>query len=213
MEHKIKLKKTYRYFTYGNPETATNLWIVLHGYGQLAFYFLKKFNSLDPDKHFVVAPEGLHRFYIKGSSGRVGASWMTKESRLDDIEDNHRFLSTISRELTSGYTFKQKILLGFSQGAATASRWQDSSDYNADILILWAGVFPPDLKFDPDRSGLSNSKNIFVLGKQDPYFENQKNPFKEVDAHISSLFEIIHFDGGHDIDSSVLKNISDRISH
>ena len=30
----------------------------------------------------------MHRFYLEGSSGRVGASWMTKEAREDDKKEN-----------------------------------------------------------------------------------------------------------------------------
>ena len=35
----------------------------------------------------IIAPQGLHKFYLEGTSGRVGASWMTKENREDDIKN------------------------------------------------------------------------------------------------------------------------------
>ena len=157
MEGKIKVKKTFRYYTFGNPDKAEHIWFVLHGYGQLAFFFLRKFNVLDPDKHFVVAPEGMHRFYLKGTNGRVGASWMTKEARLDDIEDNHDFLDQLFAKLTQKYSFKKRTLLGFSQGGATASRWHQKNTFKADNFILWACVFPPDLKESYENDTFKNS--------------------------------------------------------
>ena len=48
------------------------IWIVFHGYGQLAKFFLRKFNLLFEDNTLIVAPEGLNHFYLKGFSGRVG---------------------------------------------------------------------------------------------------------------------------------------------
>ncbi|MDO7610183.1 MAG: hypothetical protein MUQ68_04950, partial [Crocinitomicaceae bacterium] len=87
MDHSFSHSKTYRYFTLGDKNKSKRLLIVLHGYGQLAKFFLRKF-SMCSDSSFVVAPEGPHRFYRKGYSGRVGASWMTKEARDHDIKDN-----------------------------------------------------------------------------------------------------------------------------
>jgi hypothetical protein len=79
-ENKLSIEKTIRYFTIGDIEKAKYLLIALHGYGQLSSYFGKKFEDL-PNEFFIVIPEGMHRFYLDGTSGRVGASWMTKEAR------------------------------------------------------------------------------------------------------------------------------------
>jgi hypothetical protein len=43
----------------------------------------------------IIAPEGLSRFYRKGFSGDVVASWMTKDDRLDDMEDYVRYLNDL----------------------------------------------------------------------------------------------------------------------
>src|SRR5690554_3872961 len=51
----------------------------------------------------------MHRFYRKGTQGRVGASWMTKEARLDDIEDNHKYLDKLAEHLLKGKSYKQRI--------------------------------------------------------------------------------------------------------
>jgi predicted esterase len=211
MEHEFKIEKSVRYFTHGNAETAKKIWIVLHGYGQLPYYFIRKFESLDPEENFVIAPEGMHRFYLEGTSGRVGASWMTKESRLDDIEDNINYLDSLATELMNNKNFEKKILLGFSQGGATATRWHESGNFKADIFVLWASVFPPDLDFDPNQSSLMKSQNLFLLGKNDPYFKGKEKDVKKLFKSQKFNFEIIDFDGNHDIVKEPLLKISNNI--
>ena len=207
MEHQYKIEKTVRYFTHGNADTAKNIWIVLHGYGQLPYYFIRKFESLDPRENFVVAPEGMHRFYLEGTSGRVGASWMTKEARLDDIQDNISYLDTLAKDLLNKRKYERKILLGFSQGGATATRWHESGDFNADTFVLWASVFPPDLDFDPNQSSLMKSQNYFVLGKNDPYFKGKESEIKKLFKSQDFNFKTIDFDGKHEIDKKPLIQI------
>ncbi|PHR46780.1 MAG: hypothetical protein COA32_09880 [Fluviicola sp.] len=207
MEHQYKIEKTVRYFTHGNADSAKNVWIVLHGYGQLPYYFIRKFESLDPNENFVIAPEGMHRFYLEGTSGRVGASWMTKEARLDDIEDNISYLDMLAKDLLNKRKYERKILLGFSQGGATATRWHESGNFNADIFVLWASVFPPDLDFDPNQSSLMKSQNYFVLGKNDPYFKGKESEVKKLFKSQDFNFKIIDFDGNHEIDKKPLIEI------
>ena len=83
ISHHLSVEKTARYFTMGEGKANCQyLWIVLHGYGQLASSVIKRFKTLDPDKHFVLAPEGLSRFYWgEGFGGKAVASWMTSEDR------------------------------------------------------------------------------------------------------------------------------------
>jgi hypothetical protein len=84
----IIVTKTARYFISGEPsESIEQVWFVCHGYAQLANYFIRNFEILNDGKNLIIAPEGLNRFYWKGFSDRVVASWMTKEDREDDIKD------------------------------------------------------------------------------------------------------------------------------
>jgi len=211
LEHKIQISKTVRYYTYGNPESADNIWIVLHGYAQLAQFFIRKFHVLDPEKNFIVAPEGFHRFYRKGTNGRVGASWMTKEARLDDIEDNNNYLNQLASHLLLNHTYKNKILLGFSQGGATASRWHQKGNFNADHFVLWGSVYAEDLSFEDDKIGMFKSNNYFVVGESDVFF---KDKIEEIKAYFNQQKFITHiklYDGGHDIDSSTLLKLTEEI--
>jgi predicted esterase len=179
----------------------------LHGYGQLANYFIRKFDELG-DHVFVVAVEGLHRFYLKGASGRVGASWMTKESRLDDIRDNQHYLEKTLEPFLASKQFENKTLLGFSQGGATAARYFFEKNPSFDHFVLWASVFPPDLEVDQEVLSTKTSKKkcTFVIGTKDDFFDLEAQN-EVVKFYETKNFETFVFDGNHDIDLTSLKTI------
>lgn len=203
IEKKIIVSKTMRYFTIGDINKADKLLYVLHGYGQLASYFIKSFEKL-PDSYLIIAPEGMHRFYLNGTSGRVGASWMTKEAREIDILENTQNLNQLNKTLSK--QFKKTIILGFSQGGATAARWFFNKNSLFDQLILWASVFPPDINLLNEISNNNKSKNYFVLGNNDPYF-NEANSKKIINNYKKNNFHIKRFNGTHKVDLDTLRNI------
>jgi predicted esterase len=211
MEHTILSQKTFRYFTHGNPETARKIIFILHVYGQLAEYFIRKFQKVDSE-YFIVAPEGMHRFYLNGSSGRVGASWMTKIAREQDIKDNIEWLEKLQNEIYSKYIFDKKIILGFSQGGATAARWNKFGTIEADHLLLWACVYPEDLDLNTDISFNSNSKNHFILGSQDEFF-NLDQQKKTIDFYLKKGFNTHTFNGKHTIDEETLNLLLNKINN
>jgi predicted esterase len=201
-EFGIDVSKKMRYYTLGDAENADTLLIVLHGFGQLSKYFIKKFESVS-DNCLILAPEGMHRFYLQGNSGRVGASWMTKEARELDIIENTTALQKVLDAIRQTHSFKKIDLLGFSQGGATAARWYFSDTEQFDHLILWASVFPPDL----EKPALEiNGKNYFVLGNQDEYY-SEAQQLSEIASYKEIGFNTIHFDGKHDIKQMILQKI------
>lgn len=206
-EHSVLTEKHGRYFTIGNKEKATHLLVVLHGYGQLANYFIRKFDGLG-EHVLVVAMEGLHRFYLKGAGGRVGASWMTKESRLNDIIDNQHYLEKTLTPFLASNQFINKTLLGFSQGGATAARYFFEKNPSFDHFVLWASVFPPDLEVDQEilSTKTSETKCTFVIGSNDEFFDSEAQN-EVLKFYKSKNFETYVFDGNHDIDLKSLKTI------
>ena len=201
-ENKLTVRKTARYFTLGDPG-AKHLLYVLHGYGQLAFYFLHKFEVLADKDLFIVAPEGMHRFYLQGTSGRVGASWMTRESRQDDITDNILFLDDLHASLTASRQYSSVSLLGFSQGGATAARWKQHSAITFNRFILWASVFPEDVPLNTEASKFNDGENHFVLGTQDEYF-NAGDQEKALEYFKKQGFSNHVYEGGHAINPELL---------
>ena len=202
MSHSFKASKTYRFFSIPSENNSKNLLVALHGYGQLAAFFIKKFNACSND-YTILAPEGPHRFYKSGYSGHVGASWMTKEAREDDIKDNINWLTEWLTDHLKENTYDKIILLGFSQGGATAARWYYNNPSQFDQLILWASVFPPDIS--KPKMKLPNN-NLYVVGKNDEFI-NDEMRLNEVKFYQKIGFDTHVYDGNHDIDPFVIQQI------
>src|SRR5256714_11616751 len=121
-EHHIGVSRTARYFTLGESlRGVAEVWFACHGYGQLAARFLEKLRALDDGRRHVVAPEGLSCFYLTESPAerRVGATWMTREDRLAEIEDYVRCLDAVSDDVFQRI-HRARVAgdaLGFSRGA------------------------------------------------------------------------------------------------
>jgi len=212
-QHELTFSYKARYFKIGEltPETR-QVWFVLHGYGQLAQFFIRKFKSLEEHRICIIAPEGLSRFYLEDVSkrsqtgnDRVGATWMTKENRAMDIENYIHYLNTIYHQ-EIGSSFSPPVtVLGFSQGAATASRWITEKMVKFNRLILWAGILPPDMNFEMGKEVLKDKETYFVYGKSDPFISD--NRFAEMQLLASKLDITPHrieFEGAHEIDEPTL---------
>lgn len=166
-EHFLRVQRTARYHVLGTVEAAPEIWLAVHGYGQLARYFLRSFEGLEEGR-CIVAPEGLSRFYLDAEHSRVGATWMTREDRLHEIDDHVAYLDAVLDELLRSAMPGATInVLGFSQGVATVARWSLRSRHRISRLVLWAGSLPPDL----DRDVLQGWRTLHVdlaAGDKDP---------------------------------------------
>jgi len=203
-EHRITVPRSARYFTIGRAEGEA--WFVLHGYAQLAARFLRHFEPLDDGTRLIVAPEGLSRFYLgEDSARRVGATWMTKEDRVAEIEDYVRYLDAVYGECVRSLDRAQiKVtLLGFSQGAATACRWFTMGKSRIDRLVVWGGEVPPDVEL-PRSVRLS-----LVYGSRDEYFTPKIVTATEARLRAHHVpYKLVPFDGGHEVDAEVLKRVA-----
>lgn len=212
-EHVLTTVRTARYFTLGSLRGSTDVWIVCHGYGQLAARFLERFRPIAEQQRCVVAPEGLSRFYLSESPAerRVGASWMTKEDRLHEIDDYVRFLDALQRQVVEG---DAKITaLGFSQGTATVCRWAAlGAGACIDHLIIWGGEVPPDLDLTDRRAAerLRSSRLTLVYGDRDEYFTPKVVAATEARLRDHDIpYEVVRFDGGHEIDTTTLLRLAE----
>jgi predicted esterase len=216
MESKhIQVQKTARYFTLGSlTPTTKHIWFVCHGYGQLANYFLKKFEIIEDEQTFIIAPEALNRFYLQGFTGRIGATWMTREERLSEIEDYVQYLNQLYSAVLSDIN-KSNIMiniLGFSQGVATVCRWLASRQVKADNLILWAGQLPADMDIGLTRETLSQTTMYVIYGTKDEFLKDI-NPHEYIGTFTIAGFapHIISFRGTHEIHQQTLIKLRDRI--
>jgi len=217
-EHHLSVTRTARYFTLGTIGPGEGeVWFVLHGYGQLAGRFLRHFEPLAQAGALVVAPEGLSRFYVDDvpppPERKVGASWMTREDRLGEIEDYVRYLDAVYEEVFRGVKRPavRVTVLAFSQGTATACRWLARGVARADRLILWGGDVPPDLDLAGARSRLAPLALTLVVGRRDEYITAKllARETARLTAH-GIPFRIVQFDGGHEIEPQVLLELAAR---
>jgi|SRR5919108_2334046 predicted esterase len=209
-EHHVSTTRTARYFTLGTPRDASEIWVICHGYGQLASRFLERFKSLESAQRCVVAPEGLSRFYLTESPAerRVGASWMTREDRLHEIDDYVRYLDTVGADLKRP---KARLsALGFSQGAATVCRWAAFGATRVDRLIVWGGEVPPDLDLAQSRVAerLRACHLTLVYGTSDPFFTPKIVAATETRLQVHNIpYALIPFDGGHEVHEAALRKL------
>jgi len=215
MEQHFTVARTARYVQLGEPSAATRqLWLVAHGYGQLAEYFSRHFKSVhaaDPTGTVIVAPEALSRFYLAGNTGRVGASWMTTADRQAEIADQAAYLDALLAYLLAACPPDVRVtVLGFSQGTATVSRWLAGriDGWRPHQLILWAGDFPADIETIAARRLLQGLPVVLISGEQDGYvgpekLQEQAEALRPYNAHITTM----SFEGNHTMHPPLLRQL------
>jgi predicted esterase len=189
-----------------SPETA--VLVVLHGWGQNARSFIRKFTALRKHSVLVVAPQAPHQFYLNMETRKVGFGWMTAFDRdrgisnvvaridaiLDSVEVEHRMGAI------------RPCLLGFSQGVSIAWRYAIHGGRNVSGLVACGGDLPPDVE-----QALPNRKPVptmLVHGRQDAIVPWSKAQSAEsvLRGHAYPI-EVNYFDGGHDLPSGLIERL------
>lgn len=217
--HALTVPRTATYALLGGDgaDLLEEIWLVCHGYGQLASRFIRRFDVLANGKRLVIAPEALSRFYIaapggaRSSGDKVGASWMTREGRVAEIADQITYLELVCERVLAGVDRSRVrfVALGFSQGTAVVCRWAAAADTPPSEIILWAGDVPADTLEPGPRARLARSSITLAVGARDPIVHADL-----VTAHRAQLdaaglsYRFVAFDGGHEIEPQVLLEIA-----
>ncbi len=212
----LRTQRSARIFQLGSPSPKTrSVWLVLHGYRQLAQSFLRRFEPVTNQKTWIVAPEGLSRFYVDGVRGKVGASWMTREARELEIDDQafwlNQVLDHMKAELPDSGKDVSWNLLGFSQGVATAWRWLQQNDFAPDSFTIWAGTIPEEFSPEMDER-LRNMRLTLAYGSQDEFIDPDRA--RSYIAFLQNRYphlELLPFEGKHDIPAEPLQKLFDRL--
>jgi predicted esterase len=214
IERTIEVPRTARYYVLGaEGGDVAELWFVLHGFGQLARDFIHYFGVLADERRLVIAPEALNRYYSASASvpakdRPVGATWMTREDRENEIKDYVRYLDLLHSAIAASHPEARTTVVGFSQGGATASRWAIHGSAKIDRLILWGATVPPDANLDKRGATFRDAHLTLVVGRKDQYVDASALAAERArlaDAGVAA--EIVEYDGGHSINRAVLLDL------
>ena len=217
--------RTARYVLLGaDPARARRIWFVLHGYGMLAERFLRPFHGIVPEDTCIVAPEGLSRFYLElpradgGHLQRVGATWLTRESRESEIVDAHCWLDAVHDEVMEEAMQGSGVapvtaVLGFSQGVATAMRWTTVGRVRPRLFVAWAGGMAADANLEHFNEKLRDSEVFIVTGTNDPFLTPQvKAAAEQARTLITAPTHMLTFEGAHHLDAPTLTTLLLRLA-
>lgn len=211
MEHlTITVPRTAHYYQLGVPgANIRQVWLVCHGYAQLADEFLENFRPFDDGSTLIVSPEGMNHFYRKGFDGPVGATWMTRRHREHAIRDYSCFLQMLHQQYLNLLPADvQIVVLGFSQGVATVCRWMFAERPALHHLVLWGGLPPEDLDYTVLSNYLKNKTLHYILGDADPFITpDREQMFQEIKTRGGLNFRERRFAGGHEILPGVLQQL------
>jgi predicted esterase len=220
-EHHLTVPRTARYFTRGAPGPAVReVWMVCHGYGQLAEPFLAHFADVASPTRWIVAPEGLSRYYLGPLSGgshaanAVGASWMTREDRAAEIADQVTYLDALHDALFTALDRRavRLTVLGFSQGVATVCRWLSHSRVVVDRLVCWGGAIPDDISLT-HGAWVGHVDVRLVAGTRDEFVGPERVEREMARLNAARLkVSRLSFDGGHRLDDNTIRALADEFS-
>ncbi len=204
--HWLEVPQQQRVDVVGTLTAETKeLWLGLHGYGQLVQFFSRHFRELANAQRAFVFPQGPHKFYLEGVHGRVGASWMTKEDRLVDIQNQWAYLDQVLSWATAEAPNARIHFVGFSQGVATGMRYLGHGTHAPTSFLAWAGSWPPDL--DPGSvEALKATRFKGWFGSDDAFIGVEKQA--QIITHYREEFGLEmdwdRYEGGHTFDKVIL---------
>lgn len=219
--HSIQTVVTARYGTLGDAADVREVWIALHGYGQLAAYFGRHLRAAERPGRLIVVPEAPSRFYLDGGPDgryeRIGATWATRAMRDADVTAAVAYLDDVLVAATARARVDLATVplagLGFSQGAGMLMRWVDRSPLvvrrapRLQRAILWGGGVPPDVALG--QPWLRDAGIVVVAGARDPI----ATPVRMADetARLAAAgvpFTPVTFDGEHRMNADVLASLA-----
>jgi predicted esterase len=129
---------------------------------------------------------------------------MTSEDRLYEIADYIEYLNQLYESLQINAARVKVVLLGFSQGVATASRWLAAGKITISHFVVCSGEIAAEMQ-NPIHPVLSKTPVTYITGNADNLISSEK-----LQAYIQLMQVIkarmITFEGGHVIDpQSVLQ--------
>ncbi len=204
---------------------TTELWVGLHGYGQLAPAFADELAPISRPGRALLCPEALSHFYTHHGKREIGASWMTSLGREYEILDQVTYLDALwedvvedvmendgqaaENEAGASHPSMETTVIGFSQGCPTATRWLGNGQFTAQRLILWGGDHARDLTEEEWEALRQTGEIILVAGENDRIVAPER--LQEAEADLTSAgcnARLITHAGAHHLDAAVLASLA-----
>ncbi|WP_166964036.1 alpha/beta hydrolase [Yeosuana marina] len=208
-EREISFQVTNTYSTLNTLTSKTKyIWFVCHGMGYLSRYFLKYFDVLNPEEHYIIAPQAPSKYYISPNFKHVGASWLTKEETESETENIMRYFDAVfkAESLPKDY---QLIVLGYSQGVSVAMRYVAQQQLLCHQLILMSGGIPKELTKNDFEFLRGTTKVQLIYGINDEYLDNDRMIYETNRAQelFGDNVKIVPFEGNHNVNKEIINHI------
>lgn len=177
-------------------EKTKHIWFVCHGMGYLSKYFIRYFNQLNTEEHYIIAPQAPSLYYQGKDFKHVGASWLTKENTSLETENIFNYFDAVL-EAENIPNNAKLIVLGYSQGVSVAARYIAKRQLQCNHLVLHSGGIPKEL--NPEDFKFLKAKVSLVYGTEDEYINKERATYEteRAEALFGENLEIIPFDGKH----------------
>ncbi len=185
-----------------------NVWFVCHGIGYLSRYFLKYFEDLNTSENYIIAPQAQSKYYLGSKYRHVGASWLTKENTLKEIDNVMHYFDAVleGEKIPSDINL---IVLGYSQGVSVITRYVAKRELKCDQMILLSGGIPKELNNLDFKFLEGITKVSLMYGNQDEYLNEEfmidaRKRFYELFGDTAT---ITVFEGKHEVQKKVVNKI------
>ena len=208
-EHQVSYSHINTYSTLNTFTAKTKtVWFVFHGMGYLTKYFITYFKGLNPDEHYIIAPQAPSKYYQDKQFKYVGASWLTRENTTMEKENVLRYVDTVwETECKKWQGCDMRfIFMGYSQGVSIVCRWASSRKMVCNTLLLHSGAIPIELT-PADFDYLPKSTQVtYLYGNKDQYITEARKTEQQLKG--TSLFgdrlAVEVFDGIHEVHTDFL---------
>ncbi len=169
---------------------------------------MKYFDELNSDENYIIAPQAQGKYYLGSKYKHVGASWLTKENTLKEIENVMRYFDAVL-EVEKLPNTCNLIVLGYSQGVSVAARYVANRKLKCSQLVFLSGRIPNELNKENFEFLDDQTKVSFIYGTKDEYLneellETEKKRFYSLfgESAIMSSFE-----GKHEVNKKVIESL------
>lgn len=196
----------------GGITPDTRLLCALHGWGQGARSFLRRFKTLEDQDILVLAPQGPHQFYLDMETRKVGFSWLTQYDRNRTVARATATIQAIVSHVQEEYgVTSQPVLLGFSQGVSVAYRYHALARYPLRGIVACGGDLPPDVRA-PMATG-QPCPVMLVHGNEDEIVPIEKAHDAETALRQCGIEPAcLYFNGGHELPKEIVDQIGDWVT-